>query len=136
MGFLDFLFGANLTAMDESSIARGVQMGVSCAEYSRLRSRQRQIEEVETHNRDIAPTISAARKYEKSFLLVNNEINRSFGYLRFNPMMAPNQMNDEQRQRAFDTIADLTASGKIPITHADRLKKYLNDMLGNKPSTE
>ena len=131
MGFLDYLFEANLTAMDENTIARGVQMGVSNAELVRERSRLWQIQQIEKHNKDIAPTISAAREYEKSFMLVNNTVNRSYGYrLMFNPMMTPLQMNDEQRQRVYETIADLTASGKIPESHAERMNKYLNDIFG------
>ena len=130
MGLLDLLFGANLTAMDENTIARGVQMGVSNAELARAMSRQRQIEKVEKHNRDIAPTISVAREFEKSFMLVNNTVLRSYGYkLMFNPMKAPQQMNDEQKQRVFETIADLTANGSITMAHAERMKKYLNDTL-------
>ena len=137
MGLFDYLFGNNLTAMDENTIARGVQLGVSYAELARAMSRQRQIEKVEKHNWDIAPAISAAREYEKSFMLVNNTVNRSCGYrLMFNPMMTPLQMNDEQRQRVYETIADLTASRKIPASHAERMNKYLNDIFGKGRSSE
>ena len=134
MGLIDYLFGANLTSMDEDTIARGVEMGMINAEYSRLNSQQRLVERAERHNRDIAPTINEAREYEKSFLLVNNTINRSFGYrLMFNPMMAPTQLNHEQKQRAYEVIEDLAASGKIRAVHANRMKIYLNDMLGKNP---
>lgn len=138
MRLFDYLFGANLTSMDEGTIARGVEMGVFNAEYSGLTCQQRLIERVERHNRDIAPTISAAREYEKSFMLVNNTVNRSYGYrLMFNPMMEPLRMNDEQRQRAYGTIEHLTNSGLIPASHAEKMKKYLNNYLHvEKPSTQ
>jgi hypothetical protein len=136
MGLFNDLFGFNITSMDENSIARAVQMGVSNVELARAVSRQRQIEKVEKHNKDIAPTISEAREYEKSFMLVNNTVNRSYGYkLMFHPMMEPLRMNDEQKQRLFDTIADLTVSGSIPAAHAERMKKYLKDMLGDFAAT-
>lgn len=134
MGLLDFLFGANLTSMDARTIAHGVEMGINNAELSRILYHEHLREAAEKHNRKISPVISAAREYEKSFLLVNNEINRSYGYLPFNPMMAPQRMNDEQRQKAYETIENLTASGRIPPAHAERMTKYLNDMLGKEPS--
>ncbi len=133
MGLFKYLFGFNLTAMDENSIARGVQLGMTNAERVRERSRLRQIQKIEKHNKDIAPTISAAREYEKSFMLVNNTVNRSYGYrLMFNPMMQPLRMNEEQRQRTYDTIADLTANGSITAEHAERMTKYLNDILAER----
>lgn len=122
MRFLDFIFGRNITPWDEA-ILRDIVNG--------KRRSTRQTDDILSpkRKRRFTETQLDQGRYERAVQRVESETSKAFGWALYMPLENPKKLRPEQLAKMHEIIESLTAEGIVQKSHAERMKRELEEKL-------